>query len=166
MSIWLMQLNNEMVKNADQQTLNKSTMRIAIPTWNGRVSPVFDTASRLLVVETGEHGEHSRFETDISEYFLPSKVIGLTGLGVKTLICGAISRPLAFMVTNAGISLIPWISGKVEDVLGAFLSGTLFDLRFTMPGSPGPWGTDVRPRQGPGRGRRRGIHYLYNTERR
>jgi predicted Fe-Mo cluster-binding NifX family protein len=155
-----------MLKNADQQSLNKTTMKIAIPTWNGRVSPVFDTASRLLVVEAGDGGEYSRFETDISEHFLPSKVIGLTGLGVKTLICGAISRPLAFMVTNAGIRLIPWISGKVDDVLGAFLSGTLFDLRFTMPGSPGPWRTEPRGRQGIGRGRRRGIHYSYTTERR
>jgi predicted Fe-Mo cluster-binding NifX family protein len=154
------------VKAADKQTLKKSTMKIAVPTWNGRVSPVFDTASRLLVVEAGEDREYSRFETDISEHFLPSKVMRLTGLGIETLICGAISRPLASMVTTAGISLIPWISGKVEDVLGAFLSGTLFDFRFTMPGSPGPWGIDPRRRHGLGRGRRRGIHYSYPTERR
>jgi predicted Fe-Mo cluster-binding NifX family protein len=159
-------LNDEALKAADQQTLNKTSMKIAIPTWNGRVSPVFDTASRLLVVEPGDGGEYSRFETDISEHFLPSKVMRLTGLGVETLICGAISRPLASMVTTAGISLIPWISGKVEDVLGAFLSGTLFDLRFTMPGSPGPWGTDPRRRHGLGRGRRRGIRYPYTIERR
>jgi len=44
----------------------------------------------------------------------------LTGLGVDTLICGAISRPLAYMVTTAGINLIAWISGQVEDVLQAF----------------------------------------------
>jgi predicted Fe-Mo cluster-binding NifX family protein len=154
------------VKAADKKTLNKSTMKIAIPTWNGRVSPVFDTASRLLVVEAGNDAEYSRFETDISEHFLPSKVMRLTGLGIETLICGAISRPLASMVTTAGIGLIPWISGKVEDVLGAFLSGTLFDLRFTMPGSPGPWGTDLHRRHGQGRGRRRGIHYSYTPERR
>jgi len=27
--------------------------RVAIPTWNSRVSPAFDTASRLLVVKKG-----------------------------------------------------------------------------------------------------------------
>jgi predicted Fe-Mo cluster-binding NifX family protein len=161
-----MQLNNEMLKNADQRTVNKSTMKIAIPNWNGRVSPVFDTASRILVVEAKDGDEYSRFETDISEHFLPSKIMGLTGLGITTLICGAISRPLAFMVTTAGISLIPWISGTVEDVLKAFLSGTLFDLRFMMPGSPSPWRAEPRGRQGMGRGRRRGIHFSYNAERR
>jgi predicted Fe-Mo cluster-binding NifX family protein len=134
-------------------------MKIAIPTWNGRVSPVFDTASRLLVAEAGERGEYSRFETDISEHFLPSKVMRLTGLGIDTLICGAISRSLADMVTTAGISLVPWISGMVEDVLQAFLSETLFDLRYAMPGSPGPWGRGQRGRHGRGRAGRRGIHY-------
>jgi len=134
-------------------------MKIAVPTWNGRVSPVFDAASRLFVAEVGETGEYSRFETNISEYFLPSKVMRLTGLGIDTLICGAISRPLADMVTTAGIRLVPWVSGMVEEVLQAFLSETLFDLRYAMPGSPGPWDKKSRGRHGRGRARRRGIHY-------
>ncbi len=133
-------------------------MKIAIPTWNGRVSPVFDAASRLVVVEVGEEGESSRFETDISENFLPSKAMRLTGLGVDTLICGAISRPLAYMITTAGINLIAWISGQVEDVLQAFLRGNLFDIQFLMPGRASHWGKG--PGGGHGRGRRRrGIHF-------
>lgn len=64
--------------------------RIAIPTWNGRISPVFDTALRLLLVDVRQRGEHSRFEIDISEPFLPSKTMRLTELRVETLICGAI----------------------------------------------------------------------------
>ena len=134
--------------------------RIAIPTWNGTVSPVFDTASRLLVVEVGEEGECSRFETDISEHFLPSKSIRLTGLGIDTLICGAISRPLTYMITTAGIKLIPWISGQVEDVLQAFLTGTLLDIRFMMPGCAGYWRKGPAGRHGQGGGRtRRGTHF-------
>ncbi len=140
-------------------------MKIAIPTWNGRVSPVFDTASRLLLVEANEKGEQSRSETDISDYFLPGKVARLRGLGVDTLICGAITRPLAHMVTTAGISLIPWISGSVEDVTQAFLSGNLFHIRFFMPGSPGPRRRGSRGRRGQGKGRRRGIQDN-NSERR
>ena len=135
-------------------------MKIAIPTWNGRVSPVFDTASRLLVVEGAEGSETARFETEISEQFLPSKIMRLTGLGIDTLICGAISRPLAYMITTAGIKIIPWISGQVEDVLQAFLTGTLFDPRFIMPGCAGPLGKGPDGRHGQGGGRRRrGTHF-------
>jgi len=130
-------------------------MKIAIPTWNGRVSPVFDSASRLLVVEVGEEREYSRFETDITDNFLPSKTIRLTGLGIDTLICGAISRPLAYMITTAGIKLIPWISGQVEDILQAFLKGNLFDMQFIMPGCASPWGKGPAGQHGRGRGRRR-----------
>jgi len=135
-------------------------MKIAIPTWNGRVSPVFDTASRLLVVEGDEERECSRFETDISEHFLPSKSMRLAGLGIDTLICGAISRPLAYMITTAGIKLIPWISGQVEEVVQAFLTNTLFDPRFIMPGCAGDWGKGPGERHGQGGGRRRrGTHF-------
>ena len=137
-----------------------AVMKIAIPTWNGRVSPVFDTASRLLVVDGKEGVETTRFETDISEQFLPSKIMRLTGLGIETLICGAISRPLTYMVTTAGIKLIPWITGQIEDVLQAFFTGTLFDPRFIMPGCAGYWGKGPSGRHGQGgKRRRRGIHF-------
>jgi len=127
---------------------------IAIPTWNGRVSPVFDEASRLLMVKIGAEGEYSRFETDISEHFLPSKTMRLTELGVDMLICGAISGQCAYMITTAGIELIPWISGQVEDVLKTFLKGNLFNTQFLMPGHP-DYGD-----KSPGRGRRsRGTQF-------
>jgi predicted Fe-Mo cluster-binding NifX family protein len=129
--------------------------RIAIPTWNGRISPVFDTALRLLLVDVGERGEHSRFEIGIGEPFLPGKTMRLTELRVDTLICGAISGQFAQMITSAGIELIPWISGPVEDVLKAFLRGDLFDMQFLMPGRPDYWGRDTGRGYGRGRGRRR-----------
>jgi predicted Fe-Mo cluster-binding NifX family protein len=142
------------------QLNRKAAMKIAIPTWNGRVSPVFDTASRLLVVETTGESETARFETDISEHFLPSKSMRLTGLEIDTLICGAISRPLAAMITTAGITLIPWISGQVDEVLQAFLSNTLFDPRFIMPGCASPRSKGPGGRHGRGGGRRRrGTHF-------
>jgi len=75
-------------------------------------------------------------------------------VGVETLICGAISGQFAYMVTTAGIELIPWISGQVEGVLQAFLRRNLFDRQFLMPGHPDYWD------KSPGRGRRRrGIHF-------
>jgi len=133
--------------------------RIAIPTWNGRISPVFDTTSRLLVVEVGKEGESSRFETDISEHFIHSKTKRLMELGIDTLICGAISGQFAYMVTTAGIELIPWISGQVEEVLQAFLRGNLFNKQFLMPGHPVYRDKGPGKGHGRGRGRRRGIHF-------
>jgi predicted Fe-Mo cluster-binding NifX family protein len=135
-------------------------MRIAIPTWNGRISPVFDTATRVLIAVVEKGGEHTRFEADISEQFLPSKTVRLAELGVNTLICGAISGQCAYMVKSKGIELIPWISGQVEEVLQAFLGGDLFDRKFLMPGHPEYWDRGLGRGHSRGRGRRRrGIHF-------
>ena len=131
--------------------------KIAIPTWDGRVSPVFDTASRLLVVELEDKKECNRFETDINEHYFPGKILRLTGLDIKILICGAISRPFANMMVSAGINLIPWISGRTEDVLQAFLNDTLFEMKFMMPGCTGNRVSGHG--KGEGRGRRRDFNF-------
>ena len=129
-------------------------MRIAIPTWKGRVAPLFDTASRLLVVEVDEEGEYSRFETDISEHFLHSKAMRLREMGIDTLICGAISEQGARMIATTGIALIPWISGQVKEVLQAFLRGNSLGTQFLMSGHPDYWD------EGPGRAKRgRGLRF-------
>ena len=109
-------------------------MRIGISVWQSRVSPVFDVAGRLLVVETESERETSRTEEVITSPFVPGKVQRLKELGINILICGAISRPLAAMVTHAGIALIPWIAGEVDQVLKGYLDGQLPNPRFLMPG--------------------------------
>lgn len=109
-------------------------MRLAIPIWDDKVSPVLDTASRLLVVEVDDRGEASRFETYLDEQNLSRKCLRIQGLDVDLLICGAISRPFSRMLMAYGIDIIPEISGLTEEVLKAYLQGNLFHSRFLMPG--------------------------------
>jgi predicted Fe-Mo cluster-binding NifX family protein len=109
-------------------------MRIAIPVWEGKVSPVFDTALRLLVVETEDQSETSRFEIYLDEQDLSRRCFRMQGMEVDILICGAISRPFSRMLTSSGIEVIPEISGHAEEVLQAYLKGNLFHSRFLMPG--------------------------------
>lgn len=109
-------------------------MRLAIPIWDDKVSPVLDTASRLLIVEVEDHGEASRFETNLDEQNLSRKCLRIQDLDVDLLICGAISRPFSRMLMASGIDIIPEISGLTEEVLRAYLQGNLFHSRFLMPG--------------------------------
>lgn len=55
-------------------------------------------------------------------------------LGVNTLICGAISRPLETLLTSADVRVIPHACGPVEEVVRAFLTGRLVEDAFLMPG--------------------------------
>ena len=111
--------------------------RIGIPVWQGRVSPVFDTAGRLLVVNVDGAQIVSRTEVPLAESALARRVSRLTEVGVDALICGAISRPFLEMLSSAGIVVVPWVAGEVEEVLGAYLAGGLRDPRFAMPGCMG-----------------------------
>jgi len=112
-------------------------MKVAIPVWNLRISPLFDTARHLLIVEIEDGQELSRSEEELEDYLPPRRASRLVGLGVKILICGAISRQLAAMLIGSGITIVPWMSGLVDDVLQAYLRGKLPDPRFLMPGCRG-----------------------------
>jgi predicted Fe-Mo cluster-binding NifX family protein len=109
-------------------------MNIAIPVWEGKISPVFDSASRLLIIQVEHKNEKSRFEVYLEEQDLARRCFHVQRLGVEILICGAISCHLHRMLTASGIKVIPWISGSAEDVLQSYFNGDLFQAKFLMPG--------------------------------
>ncbi|MBK5100859.1 MAG: NifB/NifX family molybdenum-iron cluster-binding protein, partial [Desulfobacteraceae bacterium] len=98
-------------------------MKIAIPVWEDKVSPVLDTASTLLIVEVEDQKEASRFEKFLDAHDLSLRCLKIKDLGIDILICGAISRQFSDMLTASGMDIIPWISGHPEDVLKAYLQG-------------------------------------------
>ena len=109
-------------------------MRIAVPVWENRISPVLDTASRLLIVEIEGQREAVRSETPLEEQDIHRRCLRIKGLGIDTLICGAISRSFLGLLTASGIQIIWGISGNPEDVLDAYFEGTLDHSRFLLPG--------------------------------
>jgi predicted Fe-Mo cluster-binding NifX family protein len=109
-------------------------MRIAIPIWDEKISPVLDTASRLLIVETKDQNVASRYEIYLDEQDLSRRCFRIQGMEIDILICGAVSHHFARMLTGSGINVIPEISGQAEEVLDAYLQGDLLNSRFLMPG--------------------------------
>jgi len=125
-------------------------MKVAVAAWEGRVSPVFDTARQVLLFEVSGHQVEASGEALLSDQEPTRRVQQLKDLGVGTLICGAVSRPVAAMVRMAGVHLMPFIAGPVDDVLKAYVEGTLTTPAFQMPGCCG-----ARRRFRRGRGCRR-----------
>jgi predicted Fe-Mo cluster-binding NifX family protein len=109
-------------------------MKIAVPYWEGKVSPVLDTSSRLLVLEFEGEKEISRCEIPLSGSDLGRRCGSIRQSGVEVLICGAISRPFYRMLDAAQVDVVPWISGQVEEVISAYFAQTLNHDRFLMPG--------------------------------
>jgi predicted Fe-Mo cluster-binding NifX family protein len=108
-------------------------MRVAIPVWNNCVSSAFDFAHRLLLIDVREGREISRSEISLSKEPSLQKAIRLKSLSVDVLICGAISRSLAFQVAASGIEVLPYVLGSVDEILNAYLAGQLGQARFAMP---------------------------------
>jgi predicted Fe-Mo cluster-binding NifX family protein len=112
-------------------------MRIAIPVWQGRISPVFDVAGQLLLVELADGREVAREEHAVDETRADERTRKLAEIGVETLICAGISQSLEASLADRGIRVIARVCGNVEEVLAAFVSGRLGDERFAMPGCCG-----------------------------
>ena len=109
-------------------------MIVAIPVWSDQVSTVFDFAHHILLVELDGSNEIGRSEHPLQEGPPIFRANKLSRFGAEVLICGAISRPLARIVASHGIKIIPFVSGTVNDVLNAYLTGRLADSRFCLPG--------------------------------
>jgi len=109
-------------------------MKAAFATWNNRIAPVFDVAQDILLVETDSGRIVAESEEILPEELPVHKALRLAELGVDTLVCGGISRPLLATVTGYGIRVIPFIAGDLREVIEAWLGSRLTGDAFTMPG--------------------------------
>ena len=109
-------------------------MKIAIPVWNGLVSSVFDFTHRLLLVDIENGRQINRSEISLTPESLPQRAGRLRSSGANVLICGAISRPLTYMLRASGIEVLPYVTGSVDEVLQAYTTGQLGQPQFILPG--------------------------------
>jgi len=128
-------------------------MKAALTVWDGRVSPVFDV-SREAVILTIENGAvAARCSKNIDTPTATLKIDWLMDLGVETLICGAISEPLHRELTVRGVRVLGFVAGEIDEVVQAFIAGTLPAPALSMPGC---CARQHRFRGGRGRGGGRG----------
>jgi len=109
-------------------------MKIAIPVWQGNVSSVFDFAHKLLLVELENGKEKSRQEVPLAEQSCQERAAKLRQLEVNVLICGAISRPLALMLSSSGIEVLPFVTGSTQQIVDAYRLGQLYQPQYALPG--------------------------------
>jgi predicted Fe-Mo cluster-binding NifX family protein len=114
---------------------------IAIPVSQDRISPVLDTAARLLLVTRRRGKEVERGEFVLSP--LPTEALAnsVAELRVDVLLCAALSESLLRGLEQRGVRVKPHLCGEVESVLRAFDCGQLQRDEFRMPGC---WGQHLR----------------------
>lgn len=112
-------------------------MKVALATWNGRVSPVFDVARHVVLLDIEEGRVVGRREEALPGTEPQAQADRLAALGPQTLICGAISKAMAGLLEAVNIRVVPFTAGDVETVLAAWLAGNLPDPVLSMPGCCG-----------------------------
>jgi predicted Fe-Mo cluster-binding NifX family protein len=112
-------------------------MKIAFTVWNNRVAPLFDVARQLHVIEFNQGRIVSQFRAGFDGQIPARKAKQLAEMGVQTLVCGAISRSMQFLVTAYGVELIAFINGDLQEVIDAWQCGKLRSDAFLMPGCRG-----------------------------
>jgi len=115
-------------------------MKVAVPIHNGRVSPTFDWALTMMVVEFVGNQRQGAVESSLEGMSPPERVERARELGVEVLLCGGISTVLATLAEGADIRVVPWVAGDVDEVLEAFANNRLMHSRFAMPGCRGRMG--------------------------
>ena len=109
-------------------------MRVAIPLWQGRVSPVFDEASRILLVDISDSQEQHRKEEYLPDQNPFERARLLPKLGVDLLICGMISQTQQVAISASGVRIISCICGSMDDVIAALLKDRIDCNELRMPG--------------------------------
>lgn len=109
-------------------------MRIAIPEWDGYVSPVLDTARRMLLIELDRGAEVRREAVILMEAGPSQRAAQLSNLRVDAVICCSISHALEASIVSQGVNIVRHICGPVEEAITAFAAGGMIPQSLIMPG--------------------------------
>lgn len=109
-------------------------MIVALPICEKRISPIFDTAEKILVFDIRNGKIKDRHEINLDETFLPRRARILADHGIDLLICCGISKAMRSFLTARNIDVINGVIGETELVINAFLTRCLDNERFRMPG--------------------------------
>jgi len=111
-------------------------MKIGLTVWNERISPVFDAARQMLVldIEDGQVAARNVLQLDAASASPLERIGQLRASGVEVLICGALSNSFASLLAQSGIRVIAFVAGSVPEVVAAYMSGLLPAQEYTMPG--------------------------------
>jgi predicted Fe-Mo cluster-binding NifX family protein len=134
-------------------------MKMALTVWENRISPVFDAAQMLLVVEVENNKIINRHYEPIYPEFPTRLAERLAEMNVVVLICGAISEMPANILEANGIRLVPFIAGDAGEIIDAYVKDVPFISTFLMPGC----GHKRRHRHS-GKGNKHGARFAHGRE--
>ena len=100
-------------------------MRIAIPTFEHRVSPRFDCAPFIVIVDIARGEVVQREALSTSAWESDQRIRMLVERGVNVVVCGGVDRVSAQSLVDAGVEVCSGVSGECQQALRSLLEGRL-----------------------------------------
>jgi predicted Fe-Mo cluster-binding NifX family protein len=108
--------------------------RVLIPVYLGRISPLLDVAGKFILAKLQDGRVTAREELEAVSPDQRGHLDLVRSTGATTLICSAVSRREAEVLSSRGVELIPHIIGDAVEVIEAYARNDLVGERFIMPG--------------------------------
>ena len=92
-------------------------MKLAITICRERISPLFESAETVLIVDLIDGRETDRHSVNLRGLSVSEKVAELVALEVDYLVCGAIQGAVRSLLEKEGLKVFPWVVGRAAEVL-------------------------------------------------
>ena len=92
-------------------------VRVAIPIFQSRVSPVLDVCSRILLISFEKNREIDRKEIYLDDLSLSERTSVLKRSNITTIICGGISEVFYNILKGLGIHVIVGKAGEIPEII-------------------------------------------------
>ena len=96
-------------------------MKIAIPVFQTKISPRFDSTQGFILLQIEKNNVIKRENLTTKDWPSSAKIKQLVDLEVDTMICGGIDLESMQQLTFSGIKIYSWITGEIEDAVTRFL---------------------------------------------
>jgi len=96
-------------------------MKIAIPVFQTKISPRFDSTQGFILLQIEKNNVIKRENLTTKDWPSSAKIKQLVDLEVDTMICGGIDLESMHQLNFSGIKIYSWITGEIEDAVTRFL---------------------------------------------
>ena len=116
------------------ETTVEDFMKVAILSFGPRVSPRFDCAPNLILINVENGKVVERGEVSLTHLDPWQRLERIRELNIEALICGGIDRPSAQLLEAQQVRVIAWVAGEAEEAMKSFIRGDLKSGSFLYPG--------------------------------
>jgi predicted Fe-Mo cluster-binding NifX family protein len=108
-------------------------MRVALPVFQDRLSPVFDSTCLMRVFSLDEQAHRDEEPSVKIDSAHPHvRIEEVLNRAVDVVICAAISRECQSLLISQGVRVLAGVAGPIDEVLSAFCENRLNEKQYRL----------------------------------